>query len=81
MGFSHATATHHFRLTADGGIIEVEANDPKDATRRDQIRQHLVHITQMFSNSGFPDIESALENIACVVSVFCPNFLQCKGFS
>src|SRR5205085_7213599 len=27
MGFSQAKTTHHFRLTADGGVISVEAND------------------------------------------------------
>lgn len=30
MGFSHEKSTHHFRLFADGGAIEVTANDPKD---------------------------------------------------
>ncbi|HEX8891502.1 MAG TPA: hypothetical protein VF779_20305, partial [Pyrinomonadaceae bacterium] len=27
MGFSHMKAKHHFRLLADGGAIEVEANN------------------------------------------------------
>jgi len=29
MGFSHEKTTHHFRLYADGGAIEVTANDPR----------------------------------------------------
>jgi hypothetical protein len=39
MGFSQQTTTHHFRLLADGGVIEIGANDPKDTAGRDQIRQ------------------------------------------
>jgi hypothetical protein len=27
MGFSQSTTTHHFFLKADGGVIQVEAND------------------------------------------------------
>lgn len=53
MGFSHERTTHHFRLFADGGAIEVEANDPKDIASRDQIRAHLGHIAQMFAAGDF----------------------------
>lgn len=53
MGFSHETTTHHFRLYKSGGAIEVLANDPKDATTRDQIRMHLSHIVKMFSAGDF----------------------------
>ncbi len=53
MGFSHAKTTHHFRLYADGGAIEVEANDSKDTASRDQIRQHLAHIAQAFASGDF----------------------------
>lgn len=53
MGFSHAKATHHFRLKSDGGIIEVTANDPQDAASRDQIRQHLKHIAKKFAEGDF----------------------------
>ena len=38
MGFSHLETRHHFRLFADGGEIEVLANDPRDTAVRDQIR-------------------------------------------
>ena len=53
MGFSHEKTTHHFRLYADGGAIEVEANDPKDTESRDQIQTHLGHIAQMFAGGNF----------------------------
>ena len=31
MGFSHEATTHAFKLSDDGGAIEVVANDPKDS--------------------------------------------------
>ena len=53
MGFSHEKTTHHFRLFRDGGSIEVEANDLKDAASRDQIQSHLKHVSRMFSAGNF----------------------------
>ena len=53
MGFSHEKTTHHFLLYADGGAIEVTANDPKDTQSRDQIRMHLSHIAKMFAKGDF----------------------------
>ena len=53
MGFSHEKTTHHFRLSKDGGAIEVTANDPKDIASRDQIRMHLGHIAKMFAAGDF----------------------------
>jgi DNA-binding transcriptional MerR regulator len=53
MGFSHDKSTHHFQLLADGGTIEVAANDKDDDATRDQIRQHLTHITTMFTAGDF----------------------------
>jgi len=53
MGFSHEKATHHFRLYADGGAIEVEANDPNDAATRDAIQGHFSHIVKMFAAGDF----------------------------
>jgi hypothetical protein len=53
MGFSHEKTTHHFRLTRDGGVIEVSANDASDAESRDSIRGHLGHIAKMFSAGDF----------------------------
>ena len=53
MGFSHEKTTHHFRILADGGAIEVTANSAEDAASRDQIRMHLSHIAQMFAAGNF----------------------------
>jgi hypothetical protein len=53
MGFSHEKTTHHFRLYADGGAIEAEANDAKDTASRDQIRSHFGHIVTMFAAGDF----------------------------
>jgi hypothetical protein len=53
MGFDHTKTTHHFRLFADGGSIEVTANSPQDRESRDQIRMHLGHIAKMFAAGNF----------------------------
>lgn len=53
MGFSQEKTTHHFYLTKTGGVIQVEANDPKDTASRDQIRGHLGHIAMMFAEGDF----------------------------
>ncbi len=53
MGFSHEKTTHHFRLTADGGAIEVTANDPNDAASQEQVRTHLSHIPKLFREGDF----------------------------
>src|SRR5271155_464296 len=37
----------------DGGVIQVEANDPKDTSSRDNIRMHLGHIAKMFADGDF----------------------------
>jgi hypothetical protein len=53
MGFDHDKTTHHFRLTATGGAIEVSANDSSDTASQDAIRAHLPHIAKMFSAGDF----------------------------
>lgn len=53
MGFLQAKTTHHFLLQPDGGVISVSANDAKDSSTRDQIRVHLEHVTQAFSEGDF----------------------------
>lgn len=53
MGFEHGRTTHHFRLEPDGGIIQVEANDPADAESRQAIRSHLAEIAEAFSRGDF----------------------------
>jgi len=53
MGFSHANTRHHFRLKEDGGAIEVTAIRGDDTASRDQIRRHLKHIAEKFSEGDF----------------------------
>jgi hypothetical protein len=53
MGFSHEKTTHHFRLSRDGGSIEVTANDPNDAASQEQIKTHLRHIAKLFKEGDF----------------------------
>jgi SAM-dependent methyltransferase len=53
MGFDQDKTTHHFNLTADGGSIAVEANDPADGASRDQIRAHLKEFAASFGRGDF----------------------------
>ena len=53
MGFDHEKTTHHFTLTAGGGVIAVSANDDADKESRDAIRNHLSHIARMFADGDF----------------------------
>lgn len=53
MGFSQTRTTHHFLLQANGGVIEVEANEASDTVSRDQIRKHLAHIARAFAAGDF----------------------------
>jgi hypothetical protein len=53
MGFDQDSTTHHFRLSATGGGIEVVANDAADVTGRDQIRRHLGAIAAEFADGDF----------------------------
>jgi hypothetical protein len=53
MGFSQTATTHHFFLKSDGGVIQVEVNDPGDKPDRDEIRMHLTHIAEAFAKGDF----------------------------
>jgi hypothetical protein len=53
MGFSHEKTTHHFRLLADGGAIEIQSNEPTDAASQEAIRHHLAMIAVKFSEGDF----------------------------
>lgn len=53
MGFDQDRTTHHFRLTPDGGVIDVGVNDAADATNRDAIRSHLKEIAEAFARGDF----------------------------
>ena len=53
MGFSHQKTKHTFRLFADGGAVEVRANDPADAESVAAIRAHLKEIAADFARGDF----------------------------
>ncbi len=53
MGFDQAKTTHHFRLTADGGAIEVVAKDRDDRATISQVRGHLKRVDQAFADGDF----------------------------
>jgi len=53
MGFPHDQTTHHFRISATGGSIEVTANDPADKTNTAAIRSHLTEIADLFHKGDF----------------------------
>ena len=53
MGFRHELTDHHFYLFPDGGGIEVEARDPKDAKSKEAIRTHMNMIAGMFAEGNF----------------------------
>jgi len=53
MGFSQTATTHHFLLHSNGGVIQVETNDPADAINRNEIRMHLGHIAKAFQSGDF----------------------------
>jgi hypothetical protein len=53
MAFSPTATTHHFLLKPDGGVIQVEAKDPKDTASIDHIRMHLTHISHAFASGDF----------------------------
>ena len=53
MGFDQDATTHHFYLYADGGAIDVAANDQADRVNVTAIRSHLPHIVQMFGSGDF----------------------------
>jgi hypothetical protein len=40
-------------LKPDGGVIQVEANSPADTASRGDIRAHLSHVAEAFSNGDF----------------------------
>lgn len=53
MPFSLAATTHIFTKTAEGGIQQVVANKPADATQVKLVRQHLQAIRKRFLKGDF----------------------------
>lgn len=53
MGFPHDKTTHHFRLTREGGTIEVTVNDATDKANIEAVRSHLSRISRLFASGDF----------------------------
>ena len=53
MGFDQEKTTHHFRLTSDGGYVQVQANAADDTANRDHIRMHLQEVAKKFAAGDF----------------------------
>lgn len=53
MGFSHAVSRHTFRLTPDGGAIELRAKNGSDRATVSAIRKHLREIARDFERGDF----------------------------
>ena len=53
MGFDQDKVTHHFRLSENGGAIEVAANDIADEATVAQVRAHLREIAGGFSTGDY----------------------------
>ena len=53
MGFSHEKTRHTFRLYAEGGAVEVRANDAADAESVAAIRTHMKEIADDFAKGDF----------------------------
>jgi len=52
-GMSRSTSTHSFRQLADGGAIELRANDANDRATIDAIRTHLRQVAAQFKKADF----------------------------
>jgi hypothetical protein len=63
MGFEHARTAHHFLLAKDGGVIQVEVNDPRDGESLGQIRAHLSQVAQAFSRGDFSMTRSVHDRV------------------
>ena len=53
MGFDQDKTTHHFTMNADGGAIDVAANDAADQASIGQVRRHLQEIAVAFKEGDF----------------------------
>jgi hypothetical protein len=53
MGFDQDKALHHFLLTTEGGVIQVEVQDRSDTRTLDAIRTHLRQVSESFANGNF----------------------------
>jgi hypothetical protein len=53
MGFRQDLTSHHFRLAADGGAVEVTARDPGDDASVRAVRVHLSALAKAFAAGDF----------------------------
>ena len=53
MGFDQEKTTHHFRLTPDGGAIDVTVAQASDEASLAQVRAHLKEIAAEFASGNF----------------------------
>jgi hypothetical protein len=53
MGVSQTETAHHFLLTRDGGLIQVEVKDAADSANRERVRRHLAHVARAFAAGDF----------------------------
>jgi hypothetical protein len=53
MGFDQEATTHHFKLTPNGGAIEVTANNATGSTVVADVRSHLRSIASEFLSGNF----------------------------
>lgn len=53
MGFDQVRTSHHFRLSPQGGNIEVHVNNVEDRELRDRVIRHLRQISIAFARGDF----------------------------
>ena len=53
-GMGHSMTGHHFHLCSDGGVIEVESNNPDDDASKEAIRRHMQKIAWMSPEGTSP---------------------------
>ena len=80
MGFDQDAVAHHFVLTKDGGIIQVDVLDPNDQASLRAIRSHLQQIAAAFQEGNFdapltthaevPDGVPVMRRLASTISYF-----------
>jgi hypothetical protein len=75
MGFDQQKVTHHFLLTKDGGVVQVEAKDTKDGTSIAEIQNHLALQAQKFSAGDF----GAPEHTHAQVPPGVPTMKELRG--
>jgi len=55
MPFALERTTHVFEMTDRGGIQDVAAKEPGDTATIGLIRQHLMHVAELFCRGDFRD--------------------------